>query len=195
MAALVKTTIHWISAQGRGNAQSNLWWDPSAFGSDPLSGNNTIKAQVYSFFNGIKPNIAVAYSMQLDPVAELIDPANGQVISDIDLGATNVVQGTGGGQTVADTTQVLVRFKTGHRIAGRTLQGRIYIPGLSIQALQGGNITTASQASIQAAAQNLLTDGNGLRVYSRKDRTFWEVQSATVPSELAVQRRRRGKVH
>lgn len=108
-----------------------------------------------------------------------------------------VVEGNGAGaqSAVADATQALIRWSTGVVVNGRFLKGRTFIPGLEIDVLSGGNLTTAAQVAFTTAADGLATAGVGFSIWHRPTSgaggSLHAVAAGSVWSELAVLRRRR----
>lgn len=104
--------------------------------------------------------------------------------------------GGGSGEPVADAVQCLFQWQTDHIVNGRFLRGRTFIPGLVSAAVVNGNVDSATQAAFQAAGQALLDTGTQLAVWHRPTAgsggVAWAADTATVWSELAVLRRRRG---
>lgn len=96
---------------------------------------------------------------------------------------------------VADATQALVRWSTGVVVNGRFLKGRTFIPGLEIDALVGGNLSTGAQSTIGAAAGNLIAADVGFSIWHRPTDgvggSLHPVLGTSVWSEFAVLRRRR----
>lgn len=109
-----------------------------------------------------------------------------------------IYSGVGGisGEPVADSTQALVRWLTDHIVGNRFLQGRTFIPGLSATNLSDGNIDASAGGTIQIAATALIAASVQLAVWHRPIEgaggVEWAVDTASVNTELAVLRRRRG---
>lgn len=101
-----------------------------------------------------------------------------------------------GGQPIADATQVLVRWQTGNIVGGRFLQGRTYIPGLMTSNVAGGNLAPTVRSAYAGHSGNLVSAAVQLAVWHRPTGgaggEAWAVEAASVWTELAVQRRRRG---
>ena len=103
--------------------------------------------------------------------------------------------GTGTGEPVADAVQALLRFKTQTLRAGRFIQGRCFIPGVSTSQQDGGNLTGAAVSAFGAAANTLASGSAGLMVWSRPRGAIPGVAAnataGTCWNEFAVLRRRR----
>lgn len=109
-----------------------------------------------------------------------------------------VYTGTGAetGNVVADSTQALIQWLTTTIVDGRRVRGRTFIPGLNANSVDDGDLASAAQSVLQTAAQNFL-GVNTFVIWSRPGATgsggvMAPVQNASVWSELAVQRSRRG---
>lgn len=88
--------------------------------------------------------------------------------------------------------QALIQWRTGQYVGGREIRGKTFVPGLTEDASTGGLIAGNVVSGIQAAANELISDGNGaLRVYSPTRGTSAPVTSATVTNRFAVLRSRR----
>jgi len=111
--------------------------------------------------------------------------------------------GTGSGQNVADSTQMLLRWKTPTIVNGRFLQGRTFVPGLVTGQLSGGNLISSTVTTMNTAATAFIASPTGFGVWNRplkdptthvvtRPGTFVVATAGTTWSELAVLRRRRG---
>jgi len=103
--------------------------------------------------------------------------------------------GTVAGECVADATQVLMRWKTQTIVAGRFLQGRTFIPGLSSAQVISGNTSAILRSTWDAAAATFLASGAGFSVWHRPQGgsggTAPVASSGQTAVELAVLRHRR----
>jgi hypothetical protein len=104
--------------------------------------------------------------------------------------------GTGGGSafTVANTSQLLVRWLTNDIVSGRFVRGRTNIPGVDQQYIDG-DWTTGVVSTVQTAINTLIATTAGPGVWHRPvggaGGSFHEVVSGSVWQEAAVLRRRR----
>lgn len=103
--------------------------------------------------------------------------------------------GTVAGEPVPDATQMLFRWSTDQIVAGRFLQGRTFIPGLTDGNMTDGNINSAAIPGLVAVGQDLIQDAVGFGVWHRPSSgtggVFHEATTCSVWDELAVLRRRR----
>lgn len=99
-------------------------------------------------------------------------------------------------QPVADSTQVLFRWRTEAVRAGRRVQGRTFIPGLITTQITSGNLASSAVSAWSTIAQAFVDAGLGFQVWSRPNAggpgEGANVTTGTVWNELAVLRRRRG---
>lgn len=104
--------------------------------------------------------------------------------------------GAAAGESWADASQALVRWSTDHIVGSRFLQGRTFLPGLTSAQITDGNLGSGARTTIQTAATALVNAGVQLCVWHRPvagvGGEAWAVDTATVQSEIAVLRRRRG---
>lgn len=126
------------------------------------------------------------------PTVDFIDTANGQITSS----ATVTGHSGGGGSGTAPvptTSQVLFQLRTGVRVAGREIRGRMYIPGLTEGANNGqGAIETSTLSDLQGWVNSFVGDGDTTPVvWSRKNGTYEDIDSITVWGQWAVLRSRR----
>lgn len=106
--------------------------------------------------------------------------------------------GTGDSTTasVADTSQLLVRWITATIIDGRLVKGRTFIPGIQSQYINLGNVAAGVQTAVGTAA-NTFAGSTGAPVIWHRPKngaggSNAGVTGASVWSEFAVLRRRRG---
>lgn len=97
-------------------------------------------------------------------------------------------------EALPDATQGLVRLNTATINAGRYVRGHIYVPGLTVDALDDGNLAAATAAAINVPSSMRTA---GLIVYSRPrpgvpGRTA-PVTATQVWSEFSVLRKRRNR--
>lgn len=123
-----------------------------------------------------------------------LDTATGELEDLGNVGAPWSFSTIASAQPVANGTQALVRWRTAAVVAGRLVQGRTYIPGIAVNNLDGGQLSTAQQSALRSAMLNVVQSG-GLFIWSRptlsRPGSIHQVVACDVWSELAVQRRRR----
>lgn len=113
--------------------------------------------------------------------------------------------GTGGAieTSAPDSTQALVRWKTGVIVGTRFLQGRTYIPGLAVSTSVAGNLNSGAITTLTTAAAAFAAATNEFGIWRRpihdpndgslvRAGQFAEVTAGVAWNEFAVLRRRRG---
>lgn len=134
----------------------------------------------------------------------VFDDATGTLTGSWNSATPHAGGGENAGQPVANSTQALVRFQTGTIRDGRLVRGRVFIPGVSVAGMTGGELSSAN-VSILGAAFTTLFDNGQFGVWSRprpanpsatppvtaRDGLFVLATGATGWNEMAVQRRRR----
>lgn len=97
---------------------------------------------------------------------------------------------------VANASSLLIRWKTGVIRAGRRVQGRTFIPGMRNEYLVNGDVSPALVTLVQDNLADYIATEVGPVIWCRpiEGRAGVNVNAtaATVWSEWAVQRRRRG---
>lgn len=153
-----------------------------------------------SYLAGHRDTLASGIVAQVSSSIEEIDEATGAIQQEIVGPALDPVNGNGAGSgsgPVADSTQLLLRWRTSDFVGGRRVQGRSFIPGLNRILMTGGNVNSATVAAWQSDMSDLWTAADRLVVYSRpvpgRAGSAHQVSSGSVWPELAVQRRRRNR--
>jgi len=99
-------------------------------------------------------------------------------------------------EPLPDASQALVRWQTDHIVGTRFLQGRTFIPCLTTNGVDDGDVSAAAVTVIQDAADALVAAAVQLAVWHRPVASAggvaWAVDSAAAQTEFAVLRRRRG---
>lgn len=99
-------------------------------------------------------------------------------------------------EPLPDASQALIRWSTDHIVGSRFLQGRTFVPCLTTNGVDDGNVAAATLTSIQTAASALVAAGVQFAVWHRPvagaGGEAWAVDVAAAQKEFAVLRRRRG---
>jgi hypothetical protein len=162
-----------------------------------LTAVDTQMAAVDAFWTAIASLIAEEFDYAIRTEGRELNDSTG-VLEDFyaATGGPYTGGGSSAAQQVPDASQGLVRWLTSNVIAGRRLQGRTFIPGLTQTNISEGNLGTAAQGTITTAAQALVDSEAGLMIWHRPQGgtggTTAFVTTASVWNELAVLRRRRG---
>lgn len=144
-----------------------------------------------TFWDSIKAVFQLSYTVSPDPAAAIIDPATGAITGTFAV-ATTPVTGTNVNPPLPDVAQGVLQLRTNVFTAGRELRGRLFVPGMTTNALAGGNLTAAVQATVNSAGATLVGHANpGWVVWSRKSGTTQPVVAATLWPEFGVLRSRR----
>lgn len=158
------------------------------------------QADVRAFWQSLINVTSTTFTRTVLPDSRSIDAITG-AIDDIltNTSPTLPVVGTKADLPVPDVCQILTRWNTAGVENGRRVRGRSFLPGFTVAAVSGGNVTSTTLATVQAAATNLAV-GNGMCVWHRpviidevlaKPGAPYNTESAGVWSEWAVQRGRR----
>lgn len=157
------------------------------------------RAAVGALWESIDPSISDDYSWEVATEGKVINDASGQ-ITDF-WSSSTLLTGTGAasGTPLPDAAQALLRWRTATVVAGRRVQGRTYIPGLtagSLSTTNPGNLIQTTQVQIAAAGEDLIADNVGFVIWSRpgtnRPGSSALVTNASCWNEFATQRRRRG---
>lgn len=99
-------------------------------------------------------------------------------------------------EPLPDASQALIRWSTDHIVGSRFLQGRTFIPCLTTNGVNDGDVLAATQTVLQDAADALVAAGVQFCIWHRPvsgaGGEAWAVDTAAAQSEFAVLRRRRG---
>lgn len=157
--------------------------------------NVVTQNKLISFCDNIKAFLSNQYTVTYEREIRYVDEVTGALTGAEDLPVVPLVYtGALAAQPVADATALLVRLKTGVVVGGRFLQGRVFVPGLAVTQMTGGNVTAAVVGQVATEmAEVLAVAGEGeWAVWSRKNGVAHPVVSVSAWQELATQRRRRG---
>jgi hypothetical protein len=131
-------------------------------------------------------------SWKIQDIVDEIDPVTGNILSSSSVtGATG--EGSASQDPVPPATQLLIQLRTGVRVGGREIRGRMFIPfwNEGVNTNQG-RPDNAVVASVQGAMTALIDDGStDLVVWSRKNGRWEDVVAVSVWDQWAVLRDRR----
>lgn len=112
---------------------------------------------MHTFWTALAGLITNGLTIALEPEVDSLLPETGQVVNTFSGGVfTNIV--TGGNAPLPKATQGLLRLRTGGFVAGRRVNGRVFIPALANDAQLGGVPSTAFLTTVAGAAEDLRTD-------------------------------------
>lgn len=164
---------------------------------EPVTDMAATRAALAALYTGIEDRLDTGTTWTIATSGRVLDPTTGALTGEWSEPTSQTGQGaTTTGTNVADATQALIRWNTGAVVNGRFLKGRTFIPGLSTSALSDGALSSATQTDFLTSLSTFLAAGAGLGVWHRPTSgaggSFHLVTAASVWSELAVQRGRRG---
>lgn len=191
--AITRITAQWNGFRGA-PGYSNFFFD------DALAGAPAVEAAavaVATFFEDISSRIPTGTSITIQPTADVLDEASGQITSVIDFSAPpSISGGNSGGYSAA--TGAVVNWNTSDYVNGRRVRGRTFIVPLGSSVFDGaGDLTSVSLSQIRTAAETLIgtTLDAPMCVWHRpvngSGGSAHVISSATVPDLGAVLRSRR----
>lgn len=141
------------------------------FGSSEGATADDYMTLVQDFWSTCAPQITNECSFRVLGEMDVIDEATGELVDSL----STIDGATTGGTSTEDNqppaTQTLLRLRTGAVVAGRRVQGRLFIPGPPRNGTGDTTTpTTASRAAYQLAAADLIVSASplgGWRVWSR----------------------------
>ena len=180
--------VDWTTASGAGKV--SVFW----FGTTATVGPQ--RTALATFLGSVDGGLDNGVSWSIRGSGREVDDATGGLTGVWSDAAAHT--GTGGvaGEPVPDASMMLIRWHTGIIVAGRFLQGRTFIPGLSDGNMVDGNLGSAQVANMASHGQTLIGSAVQMGVWHRPtggSGGVWSVATTcTVWEELAVLRRRRG---
>jgi hypothetical protein len=175
------------------------YYSTQYFGGDTSGEAIAAADAVAAFWTSLVGFITNGLTIQVGPEVDNLNAATGLVEDTFPSGSPAAIL-TGGNAPLPKATQGLLRLRTNDFVAGRRIQGRIFIPALANDAQVGGVPSNLMITSLQAAGEDLLTDGapaGGFVVWHRPNSetsTVGEpalVTSVSVWNQFAVLRSRR----
>lgn len=149
-----------------------------------------------ALWTGLRGGQSDEYTWTIPLSVEVLDDATGTLTGEETAAGPNTGVGSGSADPTADAAQVLLRWRTSAIVGGRRLQGRSFWPGLTTSSIAAGNLSPITQGIFQGAVNTFVAADVGFTVWSRpkagSDGVQADITSATVWSEMAVLRRRRG---
>lgn len=156
----------------------------------------TQRTALQTFLTAVKAHLDNSVSYVIRPNGIEVDDATGTLTGAWSETSGKSGVGGGGGEPVADATQMLMRWKTSTIVNKRFLQGRTFFPGLATSNLVNGNLNGATGTAVQTAGDAFIASAAGLVVWHRpiagSGGLHDAVSTCQPQGELAVLRRRRG---
>lgn len=186
---MLEILTDWTTPSGGGKV-SVMYFDTSTH--PPEAQRDSLQAM----WTAIADRLDNAVSWNIRTVGRLLDAASGTLTGEWSDPRAKIGTGTSIGQAMPDAAQGLIRWNTGDVVAGRFLKGRTFIPGIETNQVTDGNLSSACQADLLAAATAFITATPSFAVWHRPTNgaggSVHPVATAGVWAELAVLRRRRG---
>lgn len=122
-----------------------------------------LQAVVQTFWSTCAPQITNECQFRVLGEMDVIDPATGDLVETMSATDGATTAGTSTEDNQPPATQTLLRLRTGAVVAGRRLQGRLFIPGPPRNGTGDTTVpTTASRTAYQTAAADLITATTGI---------------------------------
>lgn len=154
------------------------------------------RAALNTFWNSIRVLQSTGTVYRIDEVGRELDTATGVLTGAWAEGTVYNQAGSSGSVPVPDAAMMLIQWRTGNITNGRFVRGRTFVPGLGIGQTTGGNVIPSAITTANAAATALIGSAAKLYVWHRPVAGSGGgnvlVTQATIWSEFAVLRRRRG---
>lgn len=164
----------------------------------------TIRSSIQTLYTSIQGLLSNAVTWTIRTTGRSMDEATGNLQGVWGEAAARTGAGTAVQATVADTSQLLIRWKTGEIVNSRFVQGRTFIPGYTQTGIIAGNVASSTITTVNAAAQTFADAPNGFGIWARpfkqgetpphpdaRNGSLHPVSIGTCWTEMAVLRRRR----
>lgn len=191
--AITRLTAQWSGFRGA-PGYSNFFFDGAFTDSD---GVEAAAVALFGFFSGTRSRYPTGTSISIQPTADVIDEASGQITSVVDFASPGAVVATGA-TTYSAASGAVVNWNTQDYVNGRRVRGRTFLVPLGSDCYDAqGDIASATLTSLREAADDLVTAAleHPLCVWHRPVNgaggSSHVVNSATVPDLPAVLRSRR----
>lgn len=181
----------WVVPGSSGNIQTVMNF------ADNLGDINDQRQAVQDFWLGFTGLVANGVSWTVETSGRVLNTQTGNLENEwFDQETMVGPPSAGTGQVVANATMVLVRWRTDTIAGGRRVQGRTFVPGLSVGQMSDGQLTPTAQGFVNTAAADFVAKQVGFGIWSRPSQNaggqLSQVISGSAWGELATQRRRRG---
>lgn len=148
-------------------------------------------ASVGNFWDALGSIMHTSAAWEVETDAAIVESTTGLIV-DIDSWAGE----SGAGDVVTEplpwANQAVINWHTGVFLQGRELRGKTFVPALTQAVNNSGVLQGVAVTDILAAADGLIADSNsGFCVFSRTHFAESIVESAGVPTKIAVLRSRR----
>lgn len=154
---IIRVRTEWTGLVAGGGLSTHYFTqvgDPSA---------EDFKGVVQDFWNACGPQITNECVYRVLGEMDIIDETTGDLVGSLTTTDEAPTAGTSTEDNQPPATQTLLRLRTGAVVAGRRLQGRLFIPGPPRNGTGDTTVpTTASRAAYQNAAAALITATTGI---------------------------------
>lgn len=156
----------------------------------------TVRAALDTMFTSVAARLDSLTTGTVRTAGKIIDETTGTLTGFWNDATAATWTGSATGNPVSNAAQGLMRWRTNNVVAGRLLQGRTYIPGISSGQIDGGQLSAACVTAMSTAQSTFLASIPGDMVIWHRPNgvtpgSFFAVDSGATWNELAVQRRRR----
>lgn len=191
--AITRITAVWSGFRGA-PGYSNFHF--AGDGTDSLGLDSAAEA-VHSFFEAFRIRLPTSVSIQIQPTAEVIDEASGQILGSYDITELDPVTG-GTSSMYSAATGAVVNWNTQAYRNGRRIRGRTFLVPLTSNSFDSqGDLATETLTSLRNGAEFLASGASVLpfvvwaRPINGSGGTAEPVRSFNIPDLGAVLRSRR----
>jgi hypothetical protein len=168
--------------------------DPEALNVFCSSGNPSIQGQsqaLGAFYEEYADHCNGSVNFTLESEFREFDPATGQTTALHAFPGVQIWNEVGSSSSVTHPQQtcILVRWRTGTWVNGKQVTGRSYLPYPS--ASSGGNQVSSTAVNDIAGHAATMIAAASFHIYSPTNHAIYQITSASVWSDYAVQRRHR----
>lgn len=164
----------------------------------------TVRSSIQTMYLAIQGLLSNAVSWTIRTTGRSMNEQTGDLQGVWGEAAARTGAGTAVQATVADASQMLIRWKTGEIVNSRFVQGHTFIPGYTQTGIISGNLASSTVTTVNAAAQAFADAPNGFCIWARPFKgvagnpdkparlgSLHPVSIGQVWPEMAVLRRRR----
>lgn len=143
--------------------------------------------ELWTFLEGFMVTDCAWY---VDTFVPTVNPTTGEITSaETVTGPTG--QGTSASEILPPSQQMLLRWGTGYYVSGRELRGRTFVPALTINVADEGQVLSTAWTSTSSYLTTWLAAGPPLLIWSRAHGVSMVANTASVWQQFAVLRSRR----
>lgn len=148
--------------------------------------------EVATAWDGCKTLLRTPMSIQVEGFVPVIDEVSGDITGSFTVTEPAPVGCVGTQEAMPPANQMLMRLSTPTYFAGRRLQGRMFIPGLTEASNDSGGVVSPNDSAVILDAFEPITTGpDRIGVWSRKNGAFVQVDGVSIWNQWSVLRSRR----